>query len=172
MTQRLVVVILFIASGMAAASHIPSFANANKPPFSLTLSVPESVASVKSRVRFDIVLANTSEEDIVVMQYDISCSGYRVSLQGIDGSKVSETDLGHRMKDPSYAPVCTQGIRTVLKPGETLKDEFVLNDLYQLDSPGKYVVQAFRDVPSWMGSKGTVASNTVTITLTEETKER
>jgi hypothetical protein len=157
MTQ-LFALLLFLAPGITPPSH----AQPGLQPFSLTLTVPQTVSNT---VRVDVVLTNISDKDIVVLQCNEPNYDYRVDVQSLGGARLTETDLGHRIKDKSLA-VCSSAIRTVLKPKQAVRDEILVSDLYRIDSPGQYVVRVFRDVPEWMGSKGTVKSEPVTLTVT------
>jgi hypothetical protein len=144
--------------------HISCFAQTKPQPFSLTLSVSQSVVSANAKFVVKVLLTNASDKDIVVLQCGFT--DYTVKVERIGGAKVPETEVGRQLNDRSLGRVC-MSTRTVLKPKEAVKDEIVVNDLYQLDSPGQYVIRVFREIPEWMGSRGTVASNPLTVTMTK-----
>jgi len=157
MTTQLFALILFLAFGTTSPPHdVPS-----PHPFSLTLAVPQAVPN---GVRVDVTLTNISDKDIVVIQCKEPNYDYRVDVQSVGGDKVSETDLARRIKDKSLA-VCSSAWRWVLKPKEAVTDEIVVSDLYRMDTPGQYAIRVSREVPEWMGSKGTVRSEPVTVTV-------
>ena len=68
---------------------------------------------------------------------------------------------------PGETTVIVASVATrYLQPGESKKDEIILNKLYDLSKPGKYTVQVLGldDV------RRTVKSNTITVTITSDTK--
>ena len=88
-------------------------------------------------------------------------------MESVGGVKVSETELGWQLSDKSLGKVCLS-TRKVLKPNEAVSDEFAIHELYRMDLPGKYAIQVQREIPSWMGSKGTIKSNASTVTVTPQ----
>ena len=55
-----------------------------------------------------------------------------------------------------------------LKPGESFVDEILVTKFYDLSQPGKYTISVTRDIPPAQNlGKGTVRSNTITVTVTK-----
>jgi hypothetical protein len=154
--------ILFLALAMAATEQNMASGRSETQPFSLTLNAPETVG-IKEKLVVKVLLTNTSDKDLVVLQ--CGYTDYVVELEGIGTAKASETDLGTRLNNKMLGAVC-MATRTVLKPDEGVSDEIQIDKLYRMDSPGQYVIRVQRDVPNWMGSKGTIKSNSVTVTVT------
>jgi len=55
-------------------------------------------------------------------------------------------------------------------PGKSQVEEVDLARLYDFSKPGKYVVQVSRKIPKELGG-GTIESNKITLTLTEDGKQ-
>jgi hypothetical protein len=55
-----------------------------------------------------------------------------------------------------------------LKPSESFVDEIQVTKFYDLSQPGKYTISVVRDIPPAQTlGKGTVRSNTITVTVTK-----
>jgi hypothetical protein len=154
--------ILFLALGMTAADHNMASGRSETQPFSLTLNAPETVET-NARLVVNVLLTNTSDKDIVVLQCGFT--DYTVELEGFGTAKGSETELGRRLNHKLLGRVC-MATRRVLGPKEAFSDEIAIDKLYRMDSPGRYVIRVQRDLSSWMGSKRTIESNSVTVTVT------
>jgi hypothetical protein len=148
-----------------AHPQTPGVAQPKPQPFSLTLQAPRTAVPTNARFAVKVRLMNISEKDIVVLQCGFT--DYTVGVKSIGEATVSQTDLGRQLNQRSLGRVC-MSTRTVLKPNESVNDEIAIDELYRVDSPGQYVIRVRRDIPSWLGSKGTVESNSVTITVTPQ----
>jgi len=191
----LLVAALPVAPGGWAQSAQPS-QNA-KPPFSISISLAQDVVKAGSEVSLDIVLTNTSDENIVISGWkDQSCEIYEIEIHDSEGKRLPQRNECLPSENPNQITVCVSAsspvIRLcvpqnqVLKPHGEMKEEVLVNELYDLSRPGKYTIQAQREnsprtiiaVPRKFGygsqelelydktndtSRATVESNTVTL---------
>jgi hypothetical protein len=63
--------ILFLALGMAATDQNMASGGTQTQPFSLTLNAPEAVGT-NAKLVVKVLLTNTSDKDIVVLQYAVN----------------------------------------------------------------------------------------------------
>ena len=78
---------------------------------------------------------------------------YEAVAHDAQGNIAAATERGLEARQP---PQQYSGGGFPLEPGETMKDELVISDLYNMSRPGKYSVQV-----SCRGAK----SNTITVTV-------
>jgi hypothetical protein len=161
MKTRSFALVLLLALEALGDPQICCFAQGRREPFSLTVKAPETVV-INAKLVIKVLLTNTSDKDLVVLQ--CGYTDYVVELEGIGTARASETDLGTRLNHKMLGRVCMT-TRTVLKPDEAVSDEIPIDELYRMHSPGQYVLRVQRDVSSWMGSRGTIKSNSVTVTI-------
>jgi hypothetical protein len=162
MKTRSFAMVLLLALEALGDPQICCFAQEKREPFSLTVKAPETVTT-NAKLVVKVLLTNTSDKDLVVLQ--CGYTDYVVDLEGIGTTKASETDLGTQLNHKLLGRVCMT-TRRVLKPNEAFSDEIPIDELYRMDSPGQYVIRVQRDLSSWMGSKGTIKSNSVKFTVT------
>jgi len=132
-------------------------ATAQPHPFSIAISTPNETIKVGDPVRIHVVLKDISDQDIAVPdpssskptdgRYTISVSGPNISMNKGGGTYV--------------------GPRTILKPGEQIEEDDILQgNPFDFNAPGKYVIQFFQsdgdDSNPW-----SVKSNKITIAVTE-----
>ena len=156
---------IFLIGYEVADAQISGSAQSTQQPFSLALIAPQRALGTNGKVVAKVVLTNTSDKNIIVLQCGFT--DYTVEVTGSGGAKVPETELGRRLNGKSLGLVC-MSTRTVLKPNQAVTDEIAINDLYRLDSRGQYVVRVRREIPDWMGRNGTVESNSVTVNVTPQ----
>jgi hypothetical protein len=175
---------------------------APKPPFSVSISLEQEVVKAGSEVRLDIVLTNTSDENIVIAGWeDQNCEIYEIEVYDSHDERLHQLNECLPTKDspdhPGSTTICVTAsspmIRTcvpknqLLKPHGVIKEDMLVNNLYDLRQPGKYTIQVqrvndprtFRTVPGKLGdsreielhskindvSRATVKSNTVVVTV-------
>ena len=136
--------------------------------FTLKIAPSPSVAKPGSAVVVKIGLTNISEHAIDVgYTYAYRGDFYRVDIRDTHGRTPPQArprtwlDSNGRRVTRTLGGVGA-GVRSV-KPGETMLDEYLVNDHYDLTQPGKYTVQASRlddETKTW------VKSNTITLTVT------
>jgi hypothetical protein len=146
-----------------------------QPPFTITLTAPKNPLKIGSKIRVDIMLKNTSNTDISVSKSnaeDQAEFSYVIDVRDEKDEPPPKTEYarslnGEDANDPKHIKVVVSSdVISTLKPGETLNDIAVLNRLYDLSRPGKYVVQIGRQIPKELG-RGFVKSNAVTLTVTQ-----
>jgi hypothetical protein len=171
------------------------------PPFSISISLAQDVVNADSEVRLDIVLTNTTNENIVIDQ--CGKPNYQMEVYDSQGKRLPRLDECVQKEvpeHPGWTTVCEitaarpvtvcvpqNQVLKLLKPQESLKEEMVVNELYDLSRPGKYTIQVQRvndprtviTVPGHFGysrdlelhdkmndvSRDTAKSNTVTVTV-------
>jgi hypothetical protein len=167
-------------------------------PFSVSITLARDVVKAGSEVRLDIVLTNTTNENIVIAGWeDQNCEIYDIEVQDSEGKRLPQRNECLPSENSNQTTVCVAAsspvVRTctpqnqVLKPHGELKEEILVNELYDLSRPGQYIIQAQRannpktivTVPGKFGysrdielddkmndaSRATVESNTVILTV-------
>jgi hypothetical protein len=133
---------------------------ANQPagaPFSIAIRLTKDVVKAGAEVRLDIVLTDVAEEKIVIAE----CGepNYQIEIYNSEGKPLPRLNDCVPKKDPNHpvwTTLCPGDVTTastrllclpqsqtlkVLKPQETMKEEMLLNTLYDLSRPGSYSIQ-------------------------------
>lgn len=140
------------------------------PAFALTLSGgTRNRAStdfrVGSTIWITIVQTNKGSNSIdctEIAQNGINTS-YHYEVTDEDGKPLERVTRPHMDTEPKDVHPCN------LAAGKSVTGEEELNDIFNLDRPGKYTVQVWRWDPDTKDSQGNpvkVYSNTITITIT------
>ncbi len=151
-------------------------ASGPKPCFTITISAPQTVVKIGSPIVLH--LAETNLCDQLLPYGSISVQGGElgqslrmvdVRVSDSDGKPTPETYHGKTIHArttlvPALGPSAPP---SYIKKGESFSEESDLNREFVLDKPGKYTVQAHR---LDYRSNVLVKSNTITFTLTGETK--
>jgi hypothetical protein len=151
-------ILLLVAALPIASAGLPQSAQPSqgaKPPFSVSISLEQDVVKAGSEVRLDIVLTNTSDENIVISGWeDQSCEIYEIEIHDSEGKRLPQRNECLPSENPNQTTVCVSAsspvIRTcvpqnqVLKPHGEMKEKILVNELYDLSRPGKYTIQAQR----------------------------
>lgn len=137
------------------------------PPFSLTISSPQSSFKIGSDVTLELKMTNTSNRNIS-FGAGWGMPVVDIEIHDVDGKQTPETPYGLRLhrKDPRFAlqdSVTGPVTHPTLRPGESNDSIGSLNKIYDLSKPGEYTIQVQRMDPD---SKILVKSNTLTITVT------
>lgn len=149
--------------------------------FSVTIATPANVVKIGSDIRIDITIKNTSDHEIDLprsVRTDLGEWFTDVEVSDEKGNAMPETKYYRVLRgkdtydneprpDGKFAPKVQQtfGLSGYsVKPGANLRDGTVLNKLVDLTRPGKYTIRVRRRDE---GTKLSVTSNTITVTLTE-----
>lgn len=168
-SYRLVLIVATLGLvGLGAAQSPPNA----KPSFTVTISMPQDVVKLGSPIELQLTVTNISD-------HDLSCGigtvngkiRRRIDVKVYDstGKPVPETELGMTIhgRPPHGLPFGGAGFADHISKGESFHEKSDLNQEFILTKPGKYTVQAERHD---FDNKVLVKSNTLTFTLTGETK--
>jgi len=149
----------------APASNPPA---SSEPPFSLAIHPVLDLVKAGSPVKIRMTVTNNTKRPIItetwgpnlIFQFDVrDTKGERpLSTRGRALFGVKEPGLGNARVD--FPGGSSSG--EVVEPGKTVEIEQVVPDLFDLNQPGKYTVQARRSDGTL---NGVVKSNTVTVTI-------
>jgi len=114
-------------------------------------------------VKIQITLTNTSSREIGILRSAAEFD-YAIEVRNARGKLVPMTPSFQEKNKPGSVRVFSSNVLYPLKPGDTLTDEVVVTDLYQMANAGKYSVVITRELPEDLG-KGTVRSNTLAVTV-------
>lgn len=135
----------------------------------LSISVDQDVVRVGSELKLNVVLANASgEEEIVVGTSAAGEQNYKLSVTDLQGKPPASTKYGRALKgetwiqDGKTVVVVDKYMPVHLPPSKTLKETIDLNKLYDLSQPGKYRIQAERYDEE---RKVWVKSNAIVVTI-------
>jgi hypothetical protein len=137
---------------------------------SLTISATEAVVPSGSPVKVNIIMANTSDHEMLLWVMDAAERAgkvYRADVWDDNGDTLPDTRMNRILKynqagcsNPCPEIVGGHGDYLALKPGETWSDQIDLTKLYDFSRPGRYHVQLERtDNRTW------IKSNTITVTV-------
>jgi len=139
-------------------------------PFSITISTPAEVVKPGSEVRLDISLKNLLDKTILLPKnvgQEETDADYVIEVRDSTGRSATETQRGQMIRGKGTKRYFGS-IRWVgAKPGETLKESVALNKDFDLNKPGKYVIQIQRYVPDDLGGGG-VKSNVISVSVNPE----
>ena len=157
---RLLLILAFFAPWQCSGAQGVQSA---EPWFSVAISTPRPVATIGAAVKLKIIFTNKTSEDI---RYGAGGPGrggpvFDLDVRDGEGKPVSETPRGLILHGKDPRPWSGSSFSTAAHPGETIEEELVLNEEYDLSKPGKYTVQLRERNPKLQAVK----SNTVTFTL-------
>lgn len=147
--------------------------NSTKAPVSITLSTPHSDYVVGQQIEIDIVLENISNNEISVAQsHSRGKAELSYEIDVLDGIGRRAPYLrwgkilhGQDPGDGSIGVVSDNKKLHHLQPHETLSDSAVLNTIYDLSTPGQYVVQVTKKRFPGTEPDTPVSSNAIKITI-------
>jgi hypothetical protein len=167
------VVVAAILCGLANAEpQTHSSSQKVAPSISIGIAVSQSVVASGTRVELHILVTNVSKGLIHMGRdngKDSAALYYTVDLRDTEGDSAPKTRFNRILHGEVHADPDKGGIITgspiifPLQPGETLKDDMILNDLFDLKVPGKYTVQIQHEDPV---THNPVKSNIITLTVT------
>lgn len=165
-------VLLRLGLILVTASASTAFAQGTPTSYSVTITTPQTVVKVGSKINIDILLTNTSNQEIIVTA-DNGARGefeYTIFVSDRYGHEPHETkylravrgkDSGDPGDTTSLVVVHSSGLRQV-KPGGILKSSIDLTKLYDLP-PGRYTIRV-EDIEQ--ASQTHIKSNALTVTVT------
>ena len=127
------------------------------PSFSLEIKADKTIAAVGEKLKIEVTLTNTSDQDIFYDGYG-NQRPFGLDVRDEMGGKVAETEEG-AIADGVGGSVFAAPIH----PGESIHRFARLDKEFKLDKPGNYFVQAARGV----SITNRVTSNTITIAITQ-----
>lgn len=152
-----------------AAANIATARQSAQPVFSVAISVPQDVVASGAEVKVKIVLKNTSDHEIGVARSSREDQGEfhnKIVLRDEHGNLVQMKERGNnggKGQNDTDSVIQETMVVFPLKPGELLKDGFIVSKAYDMSKPGKYSIQVERIDDE---SKTVVKSNTITVTVT------
>ncbi len=143
-------------------------------PFSIAISTATPVIKVGSELRVAIKLTNTTDHTITserTVSSQTAEFSYSIEVFDSSGKSPPETAyfLCYHFIGGDATHVCARiasFIQFPLKPGESLDDEALITNLYDLHIPGKYLIQVSRSDFDNPNSKA-IKSNILAVTVTD-----
>ena len=136
--------LLAFAPSVVAASQ----ATEAKPPFTVTISSPQSDVRIGTPIVIHIVLKSTSEKQITVPEAIHAGNqgeyNYRIFVHGPGGNVPSDTPHGARMKKGGEVETMSRVLIYPLNLGDEITDDVDLNNVVAITTPGDYVVEVER----------------------------
>ena len=133
------------------------------PPFALFLHAQEPTIKSNSEVNVVVTLENISSREIGILKSTPEFD-YSVDVRDEAGKIVPDTDYGRKLKTPGTVEISASAIIVPLKPNEVIEDRLCVSKLYEMHTPGKYLIKMSRTIPEDIG-KGVVNSNSITVTV-------
>jgi len=140
-------------------------------PFKISISSPDTQVHLGNTIRIKIVLENTSDKEIEVPESVSTHNGelsYVISVVSATGAAVPLTEYGkalHGLPTRTFVVIRDSQKPHFLQPHETLIAEATLDKIYKFASPGKFFVQAEKDVNPDVANGSVVKSNILTLTV-------
>ena len=130
-------------------------------PFIITISSAQGTVKAGDDVRVHAVLTNTSDKEILARHSARAEINYTVRVHDRNGKDAPETEYGHSARTHEFAGSV---LKVLLKPGDIMEEDTLLNKEFELLSPGEYVIQLSRPVSNYPRD-GIVKSNEITVTV-------
>lgn len=154
------VVLIIIVSCLLGIDVSP----ADNQPLTLSISAAERVVHIGAELKIKTTLTNVTNH-VIALRDSIRACDYPLDVRDQRGNPAPETDYQHRLKCKARFTE-SRNILVRLKPGESRDDEIIVNQLFELNSPGDYSVQVSRTVPKEL-ARAPIKSNIVTISVTK-----
>lgn len=167
-----IVQMVLIANTTAQTTQTAGSSKLSEPIFSVEIHADKYVVAADSPVIIVATLTNMSDHEITMVQVSGLRAGYDVDVRNSQGKRPrganellaeqnKENKEAHR---PIRVIINQGGARTVnVKPGQTLRDEIQVSNIFDLTIPGTYTIQLTRKDSE---STAIVKSNTITVTVT------
>jgi hypothetical protein len=123
----------------------------------LTLSVDELALTANAPVIIKATYTNTSKVEL-----DLPTEPLVWKVRREDGKPVTETEQGKRRKGPRSAQTIV--VSRVIAPGDTLAGEETISNLYHMEEPGVYFLNALAVIYDSEG-QDYIKSNTIRIMI-------
>lgn len=131
-------------------------------PLSLSISGPQQAVKIGSEIKVRTNLTNVTNH-VITLHDRVPACDYPLEVRDESGNLAPETDYRRHLNCNARFNE-SRNILVTLKPHESREDEIIINQLFQLNSPGNYSVQVSRKIPKELGSEP-IKSNTLTITV-------
>jgi hypothetical protein len=158
-------VLLFVT--VTLITTVPSLlAQSKTMPIAITIEpVEKTPVKLGTDVRISITVTNTSKEKVVFLKSPgptHAGNWYDIVVSNTSGRSITKTRV-KRILDGG-GNVAGSNIALNLLPGDSVKEEAALNDLYELTTPGTYAVEVDRPFPD-LHPVAKIKSNQISITL-------
>jgi hypothetical protein len=145
--------------------------SAARDPFRLTITAPDKPLKAGAELRLLVTVTNTSSHSIslITSPGPVPEDAFRYEMAVRDEEGRSAPPSAYLRSKDEHVPVYygSRFART-LKPGESFIDQITVTNFYDLSRPGKYAISVARALEPWQNlGKGTIKSNTVTVTVTQ-----
>ena len=158
MKTTIVMLLLLIAGSAATCQN-----GTSSKPFKITISTKTPTVQPGSPVLITISFTNTSDKDIDASSTVYGFTGLDVFFQ----YKVTDA-AGNPIAKRIYKHPELAGGRPIMgrivKPGETLTEEQDISRLFDIEKPGKHIIEASKNLANGEPDQG-VKSNKLTVTV-------
>lgn len=140
------------------------------PAFSVGISAAQDVVRSGSAVTVRSVVTNISNQKIWVVSLGEDVEYHVWDSRGFPVRRANPRVERARLQlqvdkhgEHVVVPyIMARGVWFAVQPGQTVEDDLVISEFYELTRPGKYTIQALRPDPQ---SHAVVKSNTITLTV-------
>jgi len=130
----------------------------------ITIAAAQNSVMAGEPIKIAVTMKNISDHDIKLVAMGSNSTAelnYEIIARDKNGEMLNETIYGKGLK----GGVAGSRKLFTLKPGAEITETSNINKLYDMSMPGEYVIQVEKELPASEG-KGTVKSNTITVTVT------
>jgi hypothetical protein len=142
--------------------------NAQTEPMSLSIEIDKPSVKLGTDIQVKVLLKNNTDHAISGSEVSMEGYGgfqYKVNVEREDHTAVARKYVEKfRRHEIGPRPGTGSVIFIHIQPGETDKDIVYVNNRYEFDKPGKYLVQVEYDLPKDLGG-GVIKSNIITVTV-------
>ncbi len=148
------------------STPIVSHSQISAQPLEIAISTQQSKIMAGDPIKIAITMKNMSDHDITIIKFGGDSQAelnYEIIVRDKNGEMLNETSYRKGIKEG------VAGSRKLftLKPSAEITEKANINKLYDLSMPGEYTVQVEKELPPSEGKgKGTIKSNTITVTVT------
>ena len=144
----------------------PVVIQSHAPEESLKITIVAAQNSVMAGdpIKITVTMKNMSDHDITMVAVGNNSKAelnYEIITRDKNGEMLNKTIYGKGLK----GGVAGSRKLFTLKPGAEITETSDINKLYDMSMPGEYIIQVEKELPASEG-KGTVKSNTITVTVT------
>jgi hypothetical protein len=156
---------MVLTGGQIGLGQTSGSSGETKAPVAITIAAESPIVKAGAGVSIRARLLNNSKRPL-------DASGCYCGPSGLDSAFVWEVrdTNGHLVAKRVYPhPELATGsliLDRIIPPGGEISGDHDVARLYDMKKPGKYVIQAGREIPKDLGG-GTIKSNTVTVTIVE-----
>ena len=162
------VLMAFVLTTIVAGA-VQASTNAKPVSAPLSVSIALQAASMKagSPVKVDLKLTNATSFPITLDEKFLV--PYYIEVRNADGNLAALTEEGKEWKRRfDFRKLIPSMAQYEIQPGDTIKEEYAVSDLYDMSNPGIYTIQFHRDSP--LRGQADSHSNVVTVTITPQPK--